>query len=207
MYRLYWEARSGAILPQVMFAEMGVPYERIPVDMAKGEHRSPEYLAVNPTGQVPALGLPDGTVIGESAAMALLLGERHPQSNLVPRPEDAARPVFLRWLLFMAASVYMTFVRVNHPERFVTVSACIESVRDAALDSVNGQFQILDSAISGAPWFLPSGYGVLDIYVTMLADWHPDRSELFAANEALERLCMSVEGRPAYAEVIAQHRA
>jgi len=207
MYRLYWEARSGAILPQVMFAEMGVPYERIPVDMAKGEHRSPEYLAVNPTGQVPALGLPDGTVIGESAAMALVLGERHPQLNLVPRPEDAARPVFLRWLLFMAASVYMTFVRVNHPERFVTDSGCIESVRDAALDSVNGQFQILDSAISGVPWFLPSGYGVLDIYVTMLADWHPDRSELFAANEALERLCMAVEGRPAYAEVIAQHRA
>ncbi|HSS64162.1 MAG TPA: glutathione S-transferase family protein [Gammaproteobacteria bacterium] len=206
MYRLYWEACSGAILPQVMFEEMSVPYERIPVDMAAGEHQTAEYLAVNPTGQVPALELPDGTVIGESAAMALVLGERHPEPGLVPGMEDAARPVFLRWLLFMAASVYMTFVRVNHPERFVTDHSCVESAHQAALDSINKQFQVLDSAISGDPWFMPAGYSALDIYATMLADWHPDRGHLFAHNPSLARLCLAVEGRPAYAEVIAQHR-
>lgn len=207
MYRLYWEASSGAILPQVMFEEMDVPYERVAVDMEAGEHRSPEFLALNPAGQIPALGLPDGTVIGESAAIALVLGERHPRSDLVPGPEDADRPTFLYWLLFMATSVYMTCVRVNHPERFVTESACVESARHAAVDAVNDQFRILDAAISGDPWFLARGYGVLDIYVTMLTEWHPHRSELFASNPALERLCMAVEGRPAYAEVIAQHRA
>lgn len=78
MYCLCWEALSGAILPQVMFAEMEVPCERIPVDMHAGEHRSPEYLAIHPAGQVPALALPDGTVFGESGAIALVLGERHP---------------------------------------------------------------------------------------------------------------------------------
>lgn len=207
MYRLYWEALSGAILPQVMFEEMAVPYERIPVDMAAGEHQTPEYLAANPTGQVPALELPDGTVIGESAAIAIVLGERHPESGLVLPPGDASRPIFLRWLLFMAASVYMTYVRVNHPERFITDPAGIESVRQVAVDAVNSQFDVLDDAISGDPWFLPGGYSVLDIYLTMLAVWHPDRPTLFTRNTSLERLCTAVEQRPAYIEVIAQHRA
>lgn len=206
MYRLYWEAQSGAVLPQVMFAEMAVSYERVPVDMAAGEHRTPEYLAVNPTGQVPALELPDGTVIGESAAIALVLGECHPESGLVPPPGDTMRPVFLRWLLFMAASVYMTFVRVNHPERFIADPVGIEHVRQTAVDAVNDQFNVLNDAICGDPWFLPGGYSALDIYLTMLAGWHPDRPTLFAHNTALEQLCTAVEKRPAYAQVINQHR-
>jgi glutathione S-transferase len=104
-YTLYWEALSGAMAPQIMLEEMGVAYRKVAVDMARGEHRSPEYLAINPTGQVPVLGLPDGTVIGESAAIVLVLGERHPEAGLVPLVGDPDRPAFLRWLIFMAANL------------------------------------------------------------------------------------------------------
>ena len=207
MYRLYWEALSGAMLPEVMLEEMSVPYERIPVDMDAGEHRSPEYLAINPAGQVPALALPDGSVIGESAAMALLLGERHPEGSLVPAPADDDRPQFLRWLLFMATSVYPTFIRVNHPERFTTDPGGVEAVRDAAVDAVERQFALLDGAIAGDPWFLPRGYGALDIQLAMLADWHPDRPALLARNPAVRGLCEAIEARPAYARVRARHHA
>ena len=61
MYRLFWEVISGAIAPQAMLEEMEIDYEKAPVDMTRGAHRSPDYLNLNPTGQVPALGLPDGT--------------------------------------------------------------------------------------------------------------------------------------------------
>ena len=206
MYRLYWEALSGAMLPEVMFEEMALPYERIPVDMDAGEHRSPEYLAINPAGQVPALALPDGRVIGESAAMALIIGERHPEGGLVPAPDDDDRPEFLRWLLFMATSVYMTFVRVNHPERFTTDPDGTEAVRAGAVDAVARQFALLDEAIAGEPWFLPRGYGALDIQLAMLAGWHPDPAALRRRNPAVERLCAAAEARPAYARVLARHR-
>lgn len=206
MYRLYWEARSGAMLPEVMFEEMSIAYERVPVDMAAGEHRSPEYLAINPVGQVPALVLPDGRVIAESAAMALLLGERHADGGLVPAPDADDRPALLRWLLFMATSVYMTFIRVNHPERFTTDAGCTEAVRVAAVDAVDQQFGILEGAIAGDPWFLPRGYTALDIQLAMLTDWHPDRAALLQRNPAVGRLCEAAEARPAYARVLARHR-
>ena len=86
-YTLFWEAMSGAMAVELLLEEMELDYTRVPVDMARGEHRSPDFLALNPTGQIPALRLPDGTVIGESAAIILTLGERHP-GPLVP----AARP-------------------------------------------------------------------------------------------------------------------
>lgn len=206
MYRIYWERLSGAVLPQVMLAELGLPSEWIHVDMEKEAHRSPWYLAVNPSGQVPALALPEGAIIGESAAMVLVLGERHAAGGLVPRPEDPQRPAFLRWLLFMAASVYMTFVRVNHPERFTTNPADIESVREAAIAAVDDQFATLAAALMGDPWFLPGGYSALDIYAAMLADWHPDRARLFTRHPALERLCVAVAKRQAYREVMNHHR-
>lgn len=205
-YALYWEVLSGAIAPQAMFEEMGLAYRKVPVDMEAGEHRSSEYLAVNPTGQVPALRLPDGTVIGESAAMVLVLGERHPEAGLVPAIGDPDRPTFLRWLVFMAASVYMTFVRANHPERFTLDASATEPVRLAALRDVDRYFAILDDAVAG-PYFLQRGFGALDIYLCMLTVWYPDRDRLFAANPRLGGLCRTVEQRPACARVMAEHLA
>jgi glutathione S-transferase len=204
-YTLYWEAQSGAFAPQVMLEEMAADYVVVPVDMASGEHRSPGYLAVNPTGQVPALGLPGGVVIGESAAMVLVLGERHPEGGLVPGSSDGDHPIFLRWLLFMAASVYMTFVRSNHPERFTTDETGIEGVRRAALRDATRYFDMLDDAIEGSPYFLGSGYGALDIYLAMLTIWHPDREALHVRNRKVGALCRAVTRRPVVARVLNEH--
>lgn len=205
-YTLYWEVASGAIAPQMMLEEMGVAYSKAQVDMEAGEHRSPAYLAINPTGQVPALRLPGG-VIGESAAMVLVLGERHPESGLVPATGDADRPVFLRWLCFMAASVYMTFVRSNHPERFTTDEAHVDSVRAAAIRDVDRYFGVLNDAIEGQPYFLPRGFSALDIYLCMLTVWYPDRTALFARNRKVGDLCRAVSRRPVAARVMEEHLA
>ena len=63
--------------------------------MTAGEHLSLEYLAINPTGQVPALTLPDGRVIGESSAIVLALGEEHLDGKLAPLQGAADHPAFL----------------------------------------------------------------------------------------------------------------
>lgn len=120
-FTLFWAALSGAMAVEFILGEMGVPYRLAAVDMAAGEHRSRDYPDVNPAGQVPALALPDGKVIGESAAIILTLGDRHPETSLVPRQNQCERPNFLRWLIYMVTSPYMTFVQFNHPERFLPI--------------------------------------------------------------------------------------
>jgi glutathione S-transferase len=205
MYTLFWELISGAMAPQAMMEEMEIAYEKVAIDMTANEHRAQAYLAQNPTGQVPALKFGAESVMGESAAIVLFLGERHPEGKLVPQPGEKDRPAFLFWLMYMATSGYMTFGRSCHPERFTTDQNALDPVRHAAESQISRFFETLEGAIAGDPYFLPSGFSALDIYLTMLTTWHSDKAALFDANPKVAKLCATVEARPAYRRVMLDH--
>ena len=205
MYTLFWEKGSGSIVVQALLEEMDVTYDRNYVDMEAGEHQKNEYLRQNPTGLVPALKLPNSHTIGESAAIVLHLGEQCSDGQLVPQSGDDERPDFLYWLLFMATTGYTTFGRLGHPERYTQDQSALKPVRLVAEDDVTRFFDVLEGGIKGEPYFLSFGFTALDIYSTMLAGWHPDRSALFQRNPKIAMLCTAVEGRPAYKKVIADH--
>lgn len=204
-YTLYWEAMSGAMAVELILEEMGASYTLRPVDMAAGEHRSAEYLKLNPTGQVPALALPDTRVIGESAAIILTLGDRHPETGLVPAVDAQDRPNFLRWLIYMAASPYMTFVQFNHPERFLDDPATHDALINNARQRLEAQFSAVDAAISGDPHFLPSGPTALDFYVYMLVAFFPEPNNLLAGRPKLRSLVDALSVRQSVAKVMSRH--
>lgn len=191
-YKLFWEALAGAMAVELVLEQAEIAYERVPVNMASGEHKSAAFLSLNPTGQVPALMLPSGQVVGESAAILLLLGERHPECGLVPLPGSEDRAFFLRWLVYMAASPYMTFVQFNHPERSIEDHRAhrplIENARSRLLD----QFSLLNDTVSGEPYFLRSGLSALDLYLYMLVEFYDERDALFAGRDRLAGLHRAV---------------
>ena len=204
-YTLFWEAMSGAMAVELTLEEMSINYGRRPVDMAADEHRSPDYLSLNPTGQVPALVLPDGRVIGESTAIILTLGERHPQSGFVPGSSDPERPAFLRWLIYMAASPYMTYVQFNHPERFLDDPLTHDALIENARSRLDSQFDLLDAAITGDPFFLSSGLTALDTYLFMLIHFHPERDAVVANRDRLRHLFDEVGKRESVRRVLPMH--
>lgn len=204
-YRLFWEKMSGAMVIEILLEEMQLPYRRVAIDMAAGAHRSPAYLAVNPTGQVPALAFSTGEVIGETAAIIIALGEHHPDTPLVPGPDHPDRATFLRWLIYMAAGPYMAFVQFNHPERFLddprTHPALIDNARKRLLD----QFTLLDQAIAGTPFFLAEGISALDLYVYMLIEFFGDNPIALAAKPCLTSLHAAVSKRDSVARLRPRH--
>jgi glutathione S-transferase len=205
MYTLFWEKGSGSIVVQALLEEMGVSYEPRHVDMASGEHKGRDYLQQNPTGLVPALGLPNKQTIGESAAIVLHLGEQGADNPLVPQPGDADRPEFLYWSMYMATIGYPAFTRIAHPERYTKDQDAIDPVRLAAEDAATMLLDVLEDAIKGRPYFLSSGFSALDLYLTMLSEWHPDKSALFKRNPKIALLCLEVKKRPAYKKAITDH--
>ena len=72
-------------------------------------------------------------------------------------------------------------------------------------EDVTDLFDVLEGSIKGDPYFLSSGFTALDIYLTMLAEWHPDKNALFERYPKVAMLCQAVESRPAYEKVIAEH--
>lgn len=203
-YGLFWEVMSGAMAVELLLEEIGLDYEIVAIDMAAGEHKSARFLSLNPTGQVPALRLPDGRVIGESAALILTLGERHP-SALVPAAGEPDRPGFLRWLIYMATSPYMTFVQLNHPERFLDDAATHEALVNNARTRLLSQFSVLDEAVSGKPYFLARGLSALDLYLYMLIEFFPEKGDLWDTRPRLKALHGALADRETVRLVRSRH--
>ena len=206
MYKLYWSKMSGAMAPQAILEEVGAEYEKISIDMEKMEHRAPEFLAVNPWAQIPALVLPDGTLMTESAAMLLHLLDRHPEAKLAPPAGSADSARFLRWLFFMASTVYVTDMRIYHAEQFTTDPAGIDSVVASGRADMDRAFGVLEEALSPGPYLLGETFSAADIYLWMLAAWHPDPAKLHAENPRVKRLVELVQARPAISRVWDQHK-
>jgi glutathione S-transferase len=80
--------------------ELGIPYEMLTVDLFKGEHHQPAFLAKNPIGRIPILE--DGDVrLVESIAILWYLGERYGAGKLLPEGLTARAEV-LQWLSYQA---------------------------------------------------------------------------------------------------------
>jgi glutathione S-transferase len=67
---------------RIFLAEKGIQLPTVQVDMGRGEHKTPEFLARNPSGKVPVLELDDGTCIGESVAICRYIEAIHPEPRL-----------------------------------------------------------------------------------------------------------------------------
>src|SRR3546814_13734279 len=101
MYKLYWNAGSAAMAPHAVLQEIGARYELIELDLARGQHREPAYLKLNPNARVPTLVIDDTQVIYESASICMYLADRHPAAGLAPAIDAPARGPSLPSLAYM----------------------------------------------------------------------------------------------------------
>jgi glutathione S-transferase len=203
MYKLYGRPGSGSLAVQVALEEAGIPYERIWVGREAPDVE--RFRTINPTGRVPALALPDGTIMFESAAMLIHLAHVHPQSALAPPPATRRHAAFLQWMVFLSANVYEAALRVYYSARYSTRGeADAAAIRDQGTKDYHAHLAIVCQGL--APFVLGGEYSLADVYLYMLASWYPgDKAELYARNPRLEALSRLVAARPAVVKVEADH--
>jgi GST-like protein len=204
-YVLYGEPGSGSAIPEAMLAEIGAPVRLVDLDVPKGEHRRPPFLAVNPLGRVPALVLPGGEVVTESAAILLVLDERHPEAGLMPPPGTAERARLLRWLMVSAGDAYGAVGRWDFPGRFTTDPAGEAGVREAARAELRRLWRVVEERAAPDPFLLGARFTAVDLHLAALCRWHLGEGWLAAECPRVERLARSVAARPAVAPVWARH--
>ncbi|MEY4722815.1 MAG: hypothetical protein RLZZ324_328 [Candidatus Parcubacteria bacterium] len=106
--KLYGARMGSSFRPHWMLAELGLEYESMPLDMAKGEHKQPAYLAVNPAGQVPTM-IHDGMVLTESAAIVHYLGEKYAGPKMFGPMNAESHAQLLRWQFFTLLNLDKSF--------------------------------------------------------------------------------------------------
>jgi glutathione S-transferase len=113
---LYHAAPSRSSIVHWMLEEVGEPYDIHLVSFKKGENRTPEYLAVNPMGKVPALRH-RGVVITEASAICTYLADEFPRAKLNIPVGNPQRGVYLKWLFFGPSCVEPAIMDCAYPRK------------------------------------------------------------------------------------------
>ncbi len=203
-YTLYGDLGSGAFSAEAALAETGAAYNFELVSLEKNEQKAPAFLAINPSGKIPALRLPEGDIVTESAAILLTLADHFPQARLLPPGGGSERARAYRWLAFMAGEIYPMVEIVDYPERFIAQEPAADRLRESARDRVRERIFLIERAAAG-PFILQSGFSILDIYAAMFTRWSIGRQWRETNIPRLNALAETVARRPAIAPVWARH--
>lgn len=202
-YKLYGRSGSGSFAVQVALEEIGLPYERIWVSREAADVA--RYRATNPTGRVPALVLPDGTIMFESAAILIHLALSQPRAALAPQPGTSQHAAFLQWMVFLSANVYEAVLRMYYSARYSTRGeADADVIRDQGTADFLTHLGIISQGLR--PYVLGADYSIADAYLYMIASWYNgEKSELYARLPQLKAHAELVSARPAIVKVEADN--
>lgn len=204
-YRLFGELGSGAGIVEMALASLGVDYELHEVSLARGQQRSEEYARLNPQRKLPTLLTPSGEILTESAAIVIVLDERHPAAALLPATGSPERAQALRWLLFLASELYPIVEINDYPERFAPEGVAADAVREQARRIWRERWLTLEAQIQGDPWLLPSGFCFTDVYLAAVSRWAQQADFRRAQTPRVERIAEAVAARPVLAPVWRRH--
>jgi glutathione S-transferase len=166
-----YPASGNGYKVRLLLAHLDIPYEYIPVDILKGETRTPQFLARNPNGRIPLLELDDGSCLAESNAILFLLARNTPYW-----PDAAlAQAQALQWMFFeqyshepniATARFWLTIKKIERTAFTDELLRQKQSLGRAALE-------VMDHHLRQQRFFVQDSYSIADIALyayTHLAD-------------------------------------
>jgi glutathione S-transferase len=170
--QLHYFPGNASMAPHMLLEELGVPFELKLVDRTRDAHKSPEYLKLNPNGQIPVL-VDGDLVLYEAAAICLHLADTHPHAGFAPALGSIERAHFYKWLMWLTNTLQATLMAWHYPDRRADTPDAVAQVKARAEASIGGMLDQLDAELArhGQPWLLGERFTALDPYALMLCRW------------------------------------
>ena len=177
---------------------IGLDYRVIEAVTWEGEPERDKVAVANPMRQIPALILPSGETLTESAAILIWLADAYPEARLGPRLDDPRRAQFLRWMTFIPAAIYSMFWVRDVPSRLVGEDAAAQAeLKQRTLERIADCWGIMDSQITPGRFLLGDDLSVLDLYVAVASRWTPRRARFYAEAPRMAEVVRRVDALPA----------
>jgi glutathione S-transferase len=186
---------SRGRIAHFMLEEVGAPYRVVLHSFDKREHKTPEYLAINPMGKIPAIEH-RGTVVTEAAAICTYLADVFPAARLAPALDDPARGTYLRWLFFGAGCIEPAMIDRSFQRAAVRASTIGYGTYDDVLAT-------LEKAITPGPFILGDRFSAADVYIGSQIGWGM-RTGGIEARPAFREYMARIAERPAFKRATAQ---
>ena len=205
MIQLYFAPGACSFVPHVALEAAKADFEPKLVKLHKGEQKTPEYLALNPNGQVPVLVV-DGRPLNQIVAICEYLDRGFPNASLLPK-DPWARSQALSQLAWMNNTVHPTFTHFFRPEKFASSDAGRADTKQQAVSDFRSHLERIQGWIAGArPYWHGERISVHDAYAFVFLRWSGfmgiDPKSLPAYHAYIERVMQA----PPVATVLARER-
>lgn len=197
MYTLYYNPGAASMVVHLALLEIGAPYELQLVDFNARAQRDSTYLKLNPRGVVPTLVI-DGHPLSESAALLMVLAERHPEARLAPPPGTPEREAWLQWIVYLSNTLMSTYRLWFYPsdlgatEHTLKVCAALQRKIEDVWDLLEAQLN------TNGPYLLGKEFSGADLLLGMLMRWSRNMPRPVTGWPALKRLADLVRERPSW---------
>src|SRR5262249_26327132 len=149
---------------------VGAPYEIAHLSFSKGEHKTPEYLEINPHGSVPAL-VDEKLKLTESSAILMHLADKFPEKNLAPALGTDARAEYYRWLVYIPATMDPEWDRITMPTRLPPEDKRKPAVVEGAKTRLQTVAKVLERALEGKTYVVGDTFTAADVAVASAIAW------------------------------------
>lgn len=195
---IYGAVGTGSVPIEATLTLMGLPYEV--VERAKlNEVRPDEEPAyrINPMRQVPAMVLPGGELVTESAAILMWLADRYPDARMAPPVLHRKRPAYLRWMHFVSAQIYALFWIRDDVSRLSDDADEQVRIRARTTERIAACWAMMEAQVDPGLYLQGDTLGVLDLYVTVLSRWGPRRKRFYDVAPRMAEVVRRVDANPA----------
>jgi glutathione S-transferase len=170
MIKLYHAVNTCALASHIVLEETGAEYSTVRISFASNEQRSPEYLAINPKGRVPAM-VTDRGILSETPAMLAFIAQSYPEAGLAPLDNPFAFAQVQAFNSYLCSTVHVAHAHRMRGRRWADDPAAIAEMQRKVPQSVAACFDLIERDMLKGPWVMGEAYTICDPYLFTLANW------------------------------------
>lgn len=195
MITLYGFPNSRSLRVSWLLEELGADYDYQLIDLRSGAGQSPEYLAINPGGKVPALR--DGDlVLTESAAIVTYLGDKSANRQLVPEPGTPLRGKYDQWCHFAMCELEQPLWNIAKHKFAIPEQYRVANIVPTADWEFQKALNVLSQGLGDKPYILGDSFSAADILLAHTLFWGKAFEQKIEQPNLLDYIG-SIQDRPA----------
>ena len=170
MLTLYYAPGTCALASHIALAHTGAPYEARRLDFRAGQQRSPDYLAINPKGRVPALVTARG-ILTETPAILAYIAQSYPQANLAPLDDPFAFAAVQAFNSYLCSTVHVAHAHRVRSARWADEANSHADMQRKAPSNMTDCFDLIEQRMFTGPYAMGAAYTICDPYLYTVARW------------------------------------
>jgi glutathione S-transferase len=206
MYKLYYAPGTCALASHIALEEVGADYRAERLDFKNNQQNSPEYLAINPKGRVPAL-VTDHGVLTETPAILAFIAQAFPQAKLAPFGDAFRFAEVQAFNSYLCSTVHVAHAHKMRGARWATEETSFADMKRMIPKTVGACFALIERGMLKGPWVMGETYTICDPYLYTLGTWLEGDSVDVSNLPKVMAHRQRMQERPAVRKVVEEEKA